>query len=173
MAEGIDPGRPVYRFDGMVEPSGRVGGTLVIMFPYSVEALFGTRGHVRMLGLLNNVPIDRSLIPNGDGTHFITISRELCRKARLKPGAKATVELQRNENPAAVTLPEELQAALDLEPGAEAAFQQITPGMQRSMAYWINSGKRPETRAQRAVNMLNRLLAGEFTRPSRKPRTEE
>jgi len=71
-----------------------------------------------------------------------------------------TVEISRVENPGHVELPEELIAALELEDGLRERFEKLGTGIRRSMAYWVNSGKRPETRAQRAVEILRRLQSG-------------
>jgi uncharacterized protein YdeI (YjbR/CyaY-like superfamily) len=41
-------------------------------------------------------------------------------------------------------------------------YQELNPSMQRNICYWVNSAKRIETRTQRAVEMLNRLMNDSF-----------
>lgn len=152
----------VIRFEGTLErfPDGL--GYHSIRFPHDVETLFGTRGSVRVLGTFNGLAFDRALIPAGDGTHYLIVPTDQRRQLRLAVGSRIVVELWRNKNPEEVPLPEEWDVALDLEPGAREAFERLSRGTRRQVAYWIDSAKRPETRAQRAAEMLRRLLSGRF-----------
>ncbi len=135
-----------------------------VQFPGSVEEEFGTRGSVRVRATFNGVPADRALIPRGDGTHYLLVNPELRRLARVVLGSAVRVEFTRDERPYdEIDLPEELTAALDLEPGAEAAFGLLKVGVRRGMALWVNQAKRPETRVKRALDLLGRIQSGEFT----------
>jgi hypothetical protein len=138
------------------------GGWYFLRFPHSVEHLYGTRGSVRVKATFNGLPVDRALIPHGDGSHHLIVSGEMRRKLRLAEGSPVRVELVKNENPDEVILPEELEAALDLEPGARATFNGLKAGVRRGMAHWVNSAKSPDVRARRATDMLNRILQREF-----------
>lgn len=155
-------------FEGILERTEDRGGIHIVACPLDVQELFGTRGSVRVKGTMNGIAIDRALIPRGDGTHYIVVSPEMRRKAGLRLGNSVRFALTRNENPDELELPEELSVALELEPEAMAAFKKMTPGNARGLAYWIDSAKRPETRAQRAAEMVRRLLAGEHFGGKRK-----
>lgn len=152
----------VYRFQAVLERFNRIGSSYYITFPYSVEEEYGTKGLVRIKGLLNGVPMNRSLIPNGDGTHYMMLSQPLCKKAKLALGQTAQVELQHDDAPREARVPEELEAAFELEPEARKTYHLISPGMQRNICAYIDEAKRPETRTQRALMMLDRLLTGYF-----------
>lgn len=149
-----------YRFKAVMQRFAGKGGFYFIAFPFNVEKEFQSRSSVRVKGMLNGVGMDRALKPLGDGTHYILISPELRRKAGLRLGTEADIVLRQNETPDELELPEELEAAFELEPEARDLFEGHIPSVRRGVIYWINSAKRPETRAQRAAEMLRRILTG-------------
>ncbi len=151
-----------YRFKGKLERFAGKGSFYYIEFPFSVEKEFKTKSAVRVKGTLNDIPIDRALKPRGDGTHYILINTELRRQAGLRLGNEVTIRLVRNEQPDELEIPEELLEAFELEPEAQKTFEAQIPSMRRGMVYWINSSKRPETRAQRAGEILRRLMTRDF-----------
>lgn len=151
-----------YAFTAPLERFPYKGGLYYVLFPHSVEQLYGTRSSVRVKATFNGMPVDRALIPKGDGSHYLIVSGEMRRKLRLAEGSPVRVEVVKNETPDEFELPEELTAALDLEPGARATFDRLKVGVRRGMAHWVNSAKSPDVRARRATDMLKRILQGEF-----------
>lgn len=147
-------------FEGILERFPGSGGKYYIAFPHDVTKLFGTKRSVRVTGTLNGVPIDRALIPTGDGTHHILINPEMRRAAKLDLGDLAILRLQKTENPDAIQLPEELDAAFDLDDKARQDYDRLNAGVQRQIVYWIDSAKRPETRIARAAEVLRRFQTG-------------
>ena len=154
--------RPVktYHFKAPLMRREGKGGWYYVLFPYDVALEFGTRGAVRVLGTFNGIPMDWALIPGGDGTHHIVISGEMRRRAGLRLGSEVSIDIRINEEPDSFALPEELAEAFELEPFARAVFEKQTPGYKRGILHWINAAKRPETRAQRAAEILKRLSTG-------------
>jgi len=155
------PSQP-HRFTAPLQRFPGKGGYYHVEFPHVVEELFGTKGSVRVLGSFNGHPMDRALIPRGDGTHYLIFSGEMRRLARLAVGDAVRIELWRNETPHEFEIPEELSAALDLEPTAQAAFDRLKPGVRRGMAIWVDGAKNPDVRARRATDLLGRIMQGEF-----------
>lgn len=66
------------------------------------------------------------------------------------------VDFNANREP----VPEELQAALDATPGAQAAFDALTPGRQRSHILQVSGAKQVATRRARAEKCLEKILLG-------------
>lgn len=147
------------RFEGILEKrSTSIGGNHFVAVPSSVTKFFGERGSVRVFGTVNGIEVDRALIPDGEGGHHIIIGTEVRKKLKAVEGTKLTFDIYRNPNPTDVEIPEELTEAINMEAEAIRKFAKMTPGMKRNMAYWVNSGKLPETRAKRAVEILRRLM---------------
>ena len=151
-----------YEFQAVVERFIGVGSSFSVEFPFSVPDEFGTKGLVRVCGFMNGVPIERSLMPRGNGGHFLLLSHKLCTLARVQTGQTATFKLQHDQRIRAAQIPEELEAAFEMEPDAHAVFKNLPPGKQRDICTYIGEAKRPETREQRMMKMLNRLLSGFF-----------
>lgn len=85
---------------------------------------------------------------------------------RMMPAGLAVIErakadgswtiLDRSES---LTLPDELAHALDQVPGGRASFERLTPSRRKQLIYWVDSAKRPETRARR-VQEITRTVCG-------------
>jgi hypothetical protein len=148
----------IISFEGILEKRDKIGGGHFIRVPSAVTKFFGTKGRVRVLGTMNGAQVDRALIPDGDGGHEIIVGTEVRKKTKAVEGKKVVVEIYRNPNPDDIDIPEELTEAINMEPEAIRKFGKMTPGMKRNMAYWVNSGKLPETRAKRAVEILRRIM---------------
>jgi hypothetical protein len=138
----INPKR--YAFEGIVYRTYTTVSYHYVEFPYSAIEEFGMRGPVRVICQLNGQEYFRALIPSGNGQHHLILSQAMRKQTGAALGSM---------------IPEELEAAFELEPAAERKFNTLGLGAKRGMCHWIDSAKRPETRAKRAAEMLGRLLA--------------
>jgi hypothetical protein len=151
------------RFEGILEKRTKIGGGHYVRVPLEVTKFFGSpKGRLRVLGTMNGVAVDRALIPDGEGGHEIIVGTDVRKKTKSAEGEKVVIEIYRNPSPDDIVIPEELIAAIEMEEVAIRRFAKMTPGMKRNMAYWVNSGKLPETRAKRAVEILRRIMNNEM-----------
>ncbi|HTF04112.1 MAG TPA: DUF1905 domain-containing protein [Bacteroidia bacterium] len=147
------------RFEGILEKRSKIGGGHYVRVPVEVTKFFGSpKGRLRVLGTMNGVAVDRALIPDGEGGHEIIVGTDVRKKTKSAEGQKVVIEIYRNPTPDDIVIPEELIVAIEMEEVAIRRFAKMTPGMKRNMAYWVNSGKLPETRAKRAVEILRRIM---------------
>jgi uncharacterized protein YdeI (YjbR/CyaY-like superfamily) len=73
------------------------------------------------------------------------------------------------DSPSTATVPDDLQAALDAEPGASAFFETLDGRNRYAILHRIAEAKKPETRAKRIATFVAQLAAGEtLYPPSRK-----
>lgn len=56
------------------------------------------------------------------------------------------------------TLPEELAVALDANPEAKARFEALGTSHRNEYIRWINEARRPETRARRVAETVERVM---------------
>ena len=161
----------IFEFEAEVERFAGIGSGFRVFVPISVPDEFGTRGTVRVRGFMNQQPIERALLPHGDGTHFLLLSHKLCKGANVQHGQVARFRLQQDHRVREAVIPEELEVAFDLEPEAKSVFESLAPSYQRNICDYISEAKRPETREQRMNMMLNRLLTGYF-KPAKKAKAE-
>ncbi|MBL7982314.1 MAG: DUF1905 domain-containing protein [Flavobacteriales bacterium] len=160
-----------YRFTAPLErTTGRMAWHYV-EFPHDVLELFGKRGDVRVQCLINGVATDRALMPTKSGYHILILGTDLRRKAGIrKLGDPVNVELWLHPDPDRIDIPEALADTLDFMPEMKAAWDKLTPGMKRSMCYWVGSAKTEATQAKRVAELLRRFETGDFQvgRPTKK-----
>lgn len=157
------PSSKTYRFTAPLEKMNAQMAFMYVEVPIDVEQEFGTRGRVRVLGTVNGVAVDRALMPQKSGVHIIILGGDIRRAAKLKRvGDTAQVEFWKHPNPDELVLPEALAETLDFLPEMKAAWDQLTPGMKRSMCYWVGSAKTAATQAKRVAELLSRFEAGDL-----------
>ena len=61
----------------------------------------------------------------------------------------------------ALSVPADLQAALDALPEAEARYQALIDSAKKQFLWWIHTAKRPDTRANRIEETIRKLASGE------------
>ena len=134
---------------------GPKGAWTYLMVPFDVAATFGVKGTCKVHGSINGHEFRTSLMPNGDGTHHMVVSKEMMAGGKVAQGGLAEITLALDtalrmvEVPADLKLPAELQAYFD-----SLAFTH-----RREYVDWINQAKRPETRANRIAKTAEMLAA--------------
>jgi uncharacterized protein YdeI (YjbR/CyaY-like superfamily) len=96
-------------------------------------------------------------------------AERLIAEGRMRPAGLAQVEAARADGrwdaayagSATITIPPDLQAALDAEPAAAAFFATLDSRNRYAVLYRIHDAKRPETRARRIATFTAMLAAGE------------
>lgn len=152
-----------YRFTAPLEKMNAQMAFTYVEVPIDVEQEFGTKGRVRVQGTVNGVAVDRALMPQKSGMHIIILGGDIRRAAKIKhQGDRVQVVFWKHPAPDQLDLPEELAETLDFLPEMKAAWDKLTPGMKRSMCYWVGSAKTEATRAKRVAELLRRFEVGDF-----------
>jgi Domain of unknown function (DUF1905)/Bacteriocin-protection, YdeI or OmpD-Associated len=152
--------KAVIRFTARLEKmTGRFGWTYV-QVPGDTKKRIGATGRVRVLGTINGIAIDRALLPTRSGNSIIIVGGDLRKKAGVKEGDSADLEIWLNTRPDQLELPAELSGTLDFFPDFRTAFEGLTLGAKRSIVLWIGQGKTVATRAKRVAELLKRFEEG-------------
>jgi uncharacterized protein YdeI (YjbR/CyaY-like superfamily) len=80
-------------------------------------------------------------------------------EAGIVPGDALEVVMDRDDAPREVEVPPALQAVLDGDEVARAAYEKLSFTHRREYAQWIAEAKREETRDRRAARALEMLRA--------------
>lgn len=94
------------------------------------------------------------------GRHLIGLSHAHRRAAGVEIGDEVEVRVTLDSKPRTLVVPDDFVRALDGEPRARAAYDQLSPSRRRAIHLSIEGAKRPETRARRVEQAVADLVAG-------------
>ncbi|WP_141334157.1 YdeI/OmpD-associated family protein [Paenibacillus sp. tmac-D7] len=140
-------------------PEG-IGTWTYVKVPFQVESVFGAKGQVKVKGTVNGVPYRSSVMPQGDGIHYLVVKRELREAAGAASGDTVKVSMERDTEERTIEVPDDLSAALRQHPAAESRFEQASYSHRKEYVDWIVSAKKPETRAGRIEKAIGMLAEG-------------
>ena len=146
-------------FDAVLEADPHTGDLLVVA-PFSVEELYGTKDELLVHTAIEGFPYRGELLPIGDGYHGLIIPREVRRAVGKTVGDMLHVRLSRDLADRVITMPEDLTAALAAEAAALKFFKTLTKLEQRSYVRYLKGSKTPEIRAKRLTETVYRLSIG-------------
>lgn len=136
----------------------------MMIIPFDVEKVFGTRARVPVRGTVNGFAFRSSIFPTGDGHHYMVVNREVRAGAKVKGGDTVTVQMERDDEPRTVKPPADLARALKANKTASAAWEKLSYTRQKEYANAVEEAKKPETRARRVEKAVTELAAGKKPR---------
>lgn len=80
-------------FSAALQRSPEPGGWVYVIWPRSA-AFFGTRGLVKVQGLIDGVPFRSAFMALGDGRHKLPVKQDIRARIKKSPGQTIKVELQ-------------------------------------------------------------------------------
>jgi hypothetical protein len=143
----------------LVRPAG-VGNWTYLTVPFSALEVFGERGRVAIRGRIDGHPFRGSLMPHGNGRHFVVVNKTLRTAIGKEAGDLVCVELDRDDEPRTLPLPAALETALGDHEEARKAFDRLSYSHRREYVDWIEGAKRPETKEHRAKKAVEMLMVG-------------
>jgi Bacteriocin-protection, YdeI or OmpD-Associated/Domain of unknown function (DUF1905) len=94
------------------------------------------------------------------GQAMVGVSKANRAEAGIDIGDSFEVLIEVDTAPREIAVPPDLAEALAGEPAAAATFDRLSFSHRREYVQWITEAKRPETRARRVADALERLRAG-------------
>jgi hypothetical protein len=143
------------RFTGRIE-AGRGGGAFVVI-PEEVLGALGGGSRFRVTGTLGGVSFESSTMSMGSGRVCLGVHKATRQAAGADIGDRVKVEIERDDRPREVSVPDDLAAALARDASAQAAFDKLSFTHRREYVEWVNGAKREETRSRRIAQTLDRL----------------
>jgi hypothetical protein len=134
----------------------KIGSWTIAPITFDAAKHFGTKSHVRVKGSINGIEFKgKSLMPFGQGKHFLTVPSALQKKIRKRSGDEVTIEIEQDY--ALPEIPAELTEALQASEEASEYFEECSPSHKRSFARYISESMVKETREKRAVKMVLKM----------------
>jgi hypothetical protein len=136
----------------------KAGNWTFLILPKSASAKLPSRSTTPVEGMINGVPFQAMLEPDGQKSHWLKVNRKTSEAAGTEAGDVVTLEIAPTEKETKV--PADLRKALAAVPKARALWKDITPIARRDWIHWITSAKQPETRVRRVANACSMLAGG-------------
>jgi hypothetical protein len=147
---GKDPKQ--YEFLGELFKGPR--GGYYIRFPLDTAKEFGSRKQVKVRVWFDGYMERKSLLPGGDGTHWISVAQQVRNIIGKSDGDIVKVVVEKDTDPRVVDLPEDLLWLLDNEPDVKMIYMRQSYSTRKFFTDWIAQAKDPDIR----VNRINRLF---------------
>lgn len=138
----------------------RIGSYFVVRVPERESRNLASRSIVMVKGILNGVDFKTVLEPDGKGSHWFIIDRQLREAAGVNAGDMVTLSMQPTDEWLEPELPTDLKEALSETAGTFDVWKDITPLARWDWIRWINSTKVPETRRRRIEKTCSMFKKG-------------
>ncbi len=151
-------------FDARLQRPEGTGTSTYLDVPFSVPDEFGSKGQVKVKATVNGVPYRSSLLPRGDGTHYLVVGKPIRDQAHATEGDTVRVTVELDAEPRSVTTPEDLEQALAANAVAQAAYAGLSYSHRKAWVEWIEAARQEETRRRRIASAVERIARGERQR---------
>lgn len=94
------------------------------------------------------------------GVAKIPLSAENRKAAEVKAGDEVDVEVELDDSPREVAVPDDLAQALHGDEEAERFFEGLSPSRKKAYVSWIEQAKKTETRERRVTQAVTELSEG-------------
>ena len=148
------------KFQAILERPEGVGTWTYLAIPFDAREKYGSRGQIKVKGTINGQPFKSTLLPRGDGSHYLVDSRPIREKIGASHGAKVRVTLEADKEVRKVAVPKDLAAALKKRKAAADAFETLSPSHRKEYVSWIESAKIDETRQRRIAKAVEMICDG-------------
>lgn len=142
-------------FSAMIQKEGKF---IFVALPFAPREVWGARPRFYVNGTINEIAVRGTLGAEGQN-YFLRLGAAWLRDSRMAVGDTVTVSLA-PEGPQVETVAEDIAAALLANPKARKYFDGISTFYRKNYIRWIESAKRPETRANRINEMIALLEDG-------------
>lgn len=131
-----------------------------LVLPAAASTKLPTRGPTSVEGTLQGQPFAATLEPDGQGSHWLKVSRALRVAAGADIGDTVKLEIEPATEEQEPRVPADLRKALTAVPEARAQWTSLTPVARRDWINWLDSAKKAETRERRIANTCDMLVCG-------------
>ena len=129
------------------------------LVPFNVQEVYGTKAHVKVRGTIDGYPY-RGLIANMGEGHCMVVRKEIRWAIGKSAGDTVKVVMELDREPRIVVVPADFQHALENNIKANEMFQAFSYTHKKEYVEWIESAKRPETRANRINKAVEQIAVG-------------
>ncbi len=154
-------GPPVLRFEAQLFQHSKMAKTdlqTLLDVPEWLSKQFPSHVSTKVEGTINGHPFRAPLEPNTSGSHWLRVNKAMLKGAGAD--ASDTVKLAILGPQPEPTVPADLRVAFTTSHEAKMLWDELTTMGRRDWVRWIESAKKPETRARRVTRTVEQLSSG-------------
>lgn len=110
----------------------KLGINRCVDVPEEISRALDGKGYIPVIANAQGLVVRTTLVPAGNARHRLFLDGKIRKKLGIDARSLVGITLQRDKKPNAITVPSDVAAALRKIPGAQRAFENITPGLRRS-----------------------------------------
>lgn len=132
-----------------------------LKFPFDAEEKYGKKGQVKIKALLDDkVEYRGSLAKMKSDFHMLGLTQEVRKQLGKSFGEEVSVKIWEDKEERIVEIPEDVQILFSENLKAKELFDAMSFTHRKEYIRWIVDAKKPETRENRKVKMIEMILAG-------------
>jgi hypothetical protein len=147
----------MYHFKATLIKGTRNNGWTYIDVPAEVSLELNKPGRVFICGKVDGCDFRTTFNKKGDGSGFFYVNQPLLKSISKTAGDIVSVDLQKDEEPRVVHVPDDLTEALSCSERAMHTFENFPYSHKKEIIAWLDDTKKPETRMKRIVKAVEML----------------
>lgn len=112
----------------------------------------------RVICTINDtIKIHCALMPDGTGSHFIMLNKEIRKKLSVETGDSLNIKLEKDNTEYGMAIPEAFTELCEQDPEGKAVFHTLTKGKQRSLLHIMNKPKSEQKKLEKTLIIFDYL----------------
>ncbi len=144
-------------FKAKLERPEGIGTWTYLTVPFNAAKEYDGQGQIQVKGTINRAPYRSTLLPHGDGKHFLVVKKDIRDKIGATAGDSVNVTMEQDSKPRSVLIPKDFKLALERNKKAKAEFGRIAYSHKKEYLKYIDEAKKDETRKRRIKEAIVRL----------------
>ncbi|CEJ68027.1 hypothetical protein BN1195_00309 [Chryseobacterium oranimense G311] len=147
-------------FTGIIKQNGSMNAAFV-EFPFSTEELFGKKGQVKIKALFDDrVEYRGSLAKMKSDCHILGLTQDIRKQLGKTFGDEVLVSLIEDKEERTIAIADDIASVFNENPDAKNLFNTMSYTHRKEYIRWIEEAKKPETRENRKIRMIEMILSG-------------
>lgn len=132
-----------------------------VEFPFSTEELFNKKGMIKVKAIFDHkIEYRGSLAKMKSDCHILGITQEIRKKLGKTFGDEIIVSLIEDKEKRIVEIANDITLVFNDNPEAKLLFDKMSYTHKKEYIRWIEEAKKPETRENRKIKMIQMILNG-------------
>lgn len=147
-------------FKAIIKQNGTMNAAY-IEFPFSTEELFHKKGQVKIKALFDDkVEYRGSLAKMKSDCHILGLPQDIRKQLDKTFGDEVSVSLVEDQEERVVDIADDIVSVFNENPEAKIMFDKMSYTHKKEYIRWIEEAKKPETRENRKIKMIQMILDG-------------